>query len=177
VAGFFVTNFLLIVPFQIKSSIMKYLRQTLNASNCLLCRKLGQIYTDDGGAGNGLYEASTAFFRRNFEDVSRSEHFATCLTIDELIDFFSMSAATSPESTEAIGAGTIFVKSEDAILEAIIAWVNFDVPIRKQHLGSLANFLLWKNVSEKCLAQFKMKFPNQLGKLGIYPRARRGFSF
>ena len=57
------------------------MKQSMDATNCLLYRKLGQIYCD-----LSLVESCNWYFCRNFQQVVNSPHFDTELSIEDLED-------------------------------------------------------------------------------------------
>ena len=61
----------------------------MNISNCLKYRRLAEVYND-----NGLLEATTNFFGRNFEAVSKSSDFVDFMTLQDFADFLKSQAVT-----------------------------------------------------------------------------------
>ena len=132
--------------FQTKKSLLKFLRQTMNASSCLRYCELGALYYDEG-----LVEAATSYFCRNFEVVSHSPHFIQNTTLEDFADILENE--------------TITVKDESIILLSIVSWVKFDVENRLNGLDILLPFVQWNQLSESHLNSFFLQFPQYKGKL------------
>ena len=128
---------------QTKLNILKYLKQTLDASNCLIYRKLGQIYCDAG-----LVEACNWFFCRNFQEVSNSPYFNQELSIEDLEELLE-----SHDQSK-----VITVSSEDNVAFALLNWVLHDKGTRMQHLRNLQKLVNWTQITQQCIEEFGPTF-------------------
>ena len=142
--------YLFSLSFQTKNCCLKFLRQTMNSSNCLNHCQLGSLYSDEG-----LVEAATSYFCRNFEAVSQSQHFLENATVEDLAYFLENE--------------TITVKDESIILKTIISWTDFDLENRANNFENLLPFVQWDQLSASDLENFQNQFPKHKGKL-LIPR-------
>ena len=124
-----------------KKYLIKYLKQTLNSQNCILYKRLGQLYCDEK-----LIENSEEFMARNYVKVMESEDFLS-LSIEEFLDFL-----------EHYGA-SIIVPSEDLILKSIESWISKDTQ-RQNCLPKILKFVHWNQLSKESLESFQKTFPN-----------------
>ena len=124
----------------------------MNSSNCLNHCQLGSLYSDEG-----LVEAATSYFCRNFEAVSQSQHFLENATVDDLAYFLENE--------------TITVKDESIILKTIISWTDFDLENRANNFENLLPFVQWDQLSAPDLENFQNQFPKHKGEL------QRGHSY
>ena len=120
----------------------------MNSSNCLNHCQLGSLYSDEG-----LVEAATSYFCRNFEAVSQSQHFLENATVDDLAYFLENE--------------TITVKDESIILNTVISWTNFDLENRANNFENLLPFVQWDQLSAPDLENFQNQFPKHKGELLI----------
>ena len=120
----------------------------MNSSNCLNHCQLGSLYSDEG-----LVEAATSYFCRNFEAVSQSQHFLKNATVDDLAYFLENE--------------TITVKDESIILKTIVSWTDFDLENRANNFENLLPFVQWDQLSASDLENFQNQFPKHKGKLLI----------
>ena len=118
----------------------------MNSSNCLNHCQLGSLYSDEG-----LVEAATSYFCRNFEAVSQSQHFLENATVDDLAYFLENE--------------TITVKDESIILNTVISWTNFDLENRANNFENLLPFVQWDQLSASDLENFQNQFPKHKGEL------------
>ena len=118
----------------------------MNSSNCLNHCQLGSLYSDEG-----LVEAATSYFCRNFEAVSQSQHFLENATVDDLAYFLENE--------------TITVKDESIILKTIISWTDFDLENRANNFENLLPFVQWDQLSAPDLENFQNQFPKHKGEL------------
>ena len=118
----------------------------MNSSNCLNHCQLGSLYSDEG-----LVEAATSYFCRNFEAVSQSKHFLENATVDDLAYFLENE--------------TITVKDESIILNTVISWTNFDLENRANNFENLLPFVQWDQLSASDLENFQNQFPKHKGEL------------
>ena len=124
-----------------KKHILKYFRQTLNTTNCILYQRIGQMYCD-----GDLSEASQKFFSRNYEIVCESEDFKD-LTFEELCDFYTHFG------------NSIIVQSEDIVLKSIVLWIQHEKKIRENYVKELSRFVHWNQVSGETFETFKQNYP------------------
>ena len=117
----------------------------MNVTNCLTYCQLGSLYCDEG-----LVEAATSYFCRNFEAVSLSPHFIECTTLDDFADFLENE--------------TITVKDESIVLKAITSWVMSDVQTRANGLEILLPFVQWNQLSKSDISNFHVHFPKYKGQ-------------
>ena len=123
-----------------KKYLIKYLKQTLNSQNCILYKRLGQLYCDEK-----LIENSEEFMARNYVKVMESEDFLS-LSIEEFLDFL-----------EHYGA-SIIVPSEDLILKSIESWISKDTQ-RQNCLPEILTYVHWNQLSKESLESFQKTFP------------------
>ena len=125
-----------------KKYLINYLKQTLNSQNCILYKRLGQLYCEEK-----LMENSEEFMARNYAKVMESEDFYS-LTSQEFLSFL-----------EHYGA-SIIVPSEDLILHSIESWISKDSQ-RQDCLPNLLQFVHWNQLSQESLDSFQKAFPYQ----------------
>ena len=125
-----------------KKYLINYLKQTLNSQNCILYKRLGQLYCEEK-----LMENSEEFMARNYAKVMESEDFDS-LTSQEFLSFL-----------EHYGA-SIIVPSEDLILHSIGSWISKDSQ-RQDCLPNLLQFVHWNQLSQESLDSFQKAFPYQ----------------
>ena len=125
-----------------KKYLINYLKQTLNSQNCILYKRLGQLYCEEK-----LMENSEEFMARNYAKVMESEDFYS-LTSQEFLSFL-----------EHYGA-SIIVPSEDLILHSIESWISKDSQ-RQDCLPNLLQFVHWNQLSQESLDSFQKAFPHQ----------------
>ena len=125
-----------------KKYLINYLKQTLNSQNCILYKRLGQLYCEEK-----LMENSEEFMARNYAKVMESEDFYS-LTSQEFLSFL-----------EHYGA-SIIVPSEDLILHSIGSWISKDSQCQ-DCLPNLLQFVHWNQLSQESLDSFQKAFPYQ----------------
>ncbi len=143
---------------------MKYLKQTLKADNCLTFSRIGLFYGD-----TSLCSTASTFMKRHFENVSTTNEFISEATSGKYIHIFNNGndCKSIPEclSEDLISLlqqpnNTLFVKSEDTILNCIINWITCDRENRQEpYLTRLLSFVLWERVSVAAISAFKEAFP------------------
>ena len=124
-----------------KNHLIKYLKQTLNAQNCILYKRLGQLYCDEK-----LIQKAEEFLARNYGKVVITEDFGT-LTLEEFLDFL-----------ERYGA-SIIIQSEDLILESILSWISQDFQ-RQNCIQNFLKFVQWNELSKESLESFQKSYPS-----------------
>lgn len=115
-----------------KKSILRFLKDTMNYSNCLIHKYLGSIYCDEN-----LVESANSYFCRNFEAVSQTQQFLQIPTFEELFQLLEDCVIT--------------VKSEEIVRRGIKKWVEFDTTNRQQYLEKFTSLNIAINSITKML--------------------------
>ena len=116
-----------------KAICVEFLKQHLTVLNCL---EIGE-FADCHGCGD-LEQATLAFARSNFTEVAHSEEFLH-VTYDRLLKLLT--------------SDYLKIKSEEEVFEAVVTWVKYDMPSRRQHFSGLLSNVRLPFVSVAFLAE------------------------
>ena len=112
---------------KIKDAICQFMQKIISAANCVFLAKLGDTYSC-----TELQQSAKRFMQRNFEDVCRTEDFHE-LEVEDV--------------EELISSDSIYVQSEETVVEAILLWCNNEK--RKEKLEQLFKHVKLMNLSSE----------------------------
>ena len=131
----------LIIP-RLKSKASNFLESSLNASNCLALESLASRYNCES-----LKQAAVAFKLENFVAVAKSEEFRSL---------------DAKDVKELISKDAINVSDEEEVYQAVIVWVQHDLPSREcllpellkcMRLFSMSKYSLRKIIDEELVSK------------------------
>ena len=117
---------------KVKVAVAQFLQKILCSVNCVFLHKLGDTY-----AQQELKKSAERFIKRNFEDVCRTEDFLE-LGVEEL--------------EELVASRSIYVQSEETVVEAIRLWVGQGEE-RRPHQERLSRHIKLENLSSEAVGE------------------------
>ncbi|VDM68149.1 unnamed protein product, partial [Strongylus vulgaris] len=102
---------------EVQEVCCEFLKKQLDPSNCLGIRAFADTH-----ACQELLRSADKYTLHNFQDVVGTEEFHL-LPVNQLIDLIS--------------SEELHVRSEEQVFAAVVQWVRFDLPSRKQYLSKL----------------------------------------
>ncbi|KAK6044940.1 BTB And Kelch [Cooperia oncophora] len=108
---------------EVQALCCKLLEETLKLTNCLKIRAMAEAH-----ACGGLLRRANKYILRNFRHIVGTEKFHQ-LSVDELIEFIS--------------SDELYVRAEEQVFDAVIQWIRFDLPARKELLSKVKLIACW----------------------------------
>lgn len=116
---------------EIQDVCCEFLKRQLDPSNCLGIRAFADTH-----ACRDLLRIADKFTQHNFQEVMESEEFML-LPINQLVDIIS--------------SDELNVRTEEQVFSAVMGWVKYNIPERREHLPSVLQHVRLPLMSPKFL--------------------------
>ena len=114
---------------ELKTMASEVLKSKLRFSNCLFLLNFARRFNCDS-----LAKVSRVFVDKHFEPVTQSDDFLE-LSVDQIMDLISND--------------NVFVKQEETIFEALVTWIEHDLPVREIHFQDLFSSIRLHSMSHE----------------------------